>query len=1344
LLLLLVLGTERSAFALDPRDVPEPLKPWLPWVLPNQADLCAQLAGQPACVWPGRLALQLVASGGSFRLSVQVDGRANVALPGGDKQWPRDVQVDARPAVVLGQAGVPTLALESGSHEITGRFSWPELPETLALPEQVALLSLTLLGQVVPAPKRDAGRVWLQGKQALVDEPESLTLEVFRKLEDQVPFRVHTQLVLQVSGRSRELALGNVLLDGAIPIELVSKLPARLEQSGQLLLQVYPGRHQIELHALYPTPPSRLAAARHAPPWPNHEIWVFVPATEYRQTQVFGGLGIDPQRTNLPAAWQGSAAYQMEAGAELVLSTLRRGQPNPAPNRLSLQRELWLALDGQSYTVKDRITGASHRTWRLDLNHGELGHVAVAGIDQLITLHPGSGVRGVEVRQTQLDLSAEWRLPHAAGPLPAVAWSENVEQLASELYLPPGWQLLWASGVDHVSDSWLSRWDLFAVFFVLVIAIAIAKLDRPVWGVLGLCALFLSHGEAQAPQFIWGAVLISIALLRGLPAGRFRSLIRALAFGSGLLLLGLTASFGVSQIRSALYPQADGGGGMFELRGSGDQDSSPGAERGSLAAGDLVQQMKSAPSEASESAAAPSPKAAREAYVSERRKSAELEQDPGALIQTGPGVPGWRWKQWHLGWSGPVEQGHTLELHLVSPGVQRVLSALRILLVGLLTYWALRLLFASARRPARGAPAAGASTAVSLVAVLLLGLLSAAPARADLPSPELLEQLRQRVQPAACVGECLEVPWLELRVAGNALRAVAEVHAGSRVAYQLPGPAARWVPARVEVDEREATALLLGADGYLYLRLAPGRHRVALEGDIAGRELTLEPGTPPRAVQVDAPGWDVSGLSEHGQLNGSLHLVRPLPMVTGLDAPPDGASDRAASALASWSLVTRTFQLGVSWSVESELRRVGPPGELATVKVPLLPGERVTDTNVAVEGAFAVVRLLGDAESVRWGSVLEPRSKLSLSAPAQALYNERWVVRCGPIYHCDLHGIAPIQHEQGGRWEPTFAPWPGEELAIEAQRPAAAEGETATLDSVTLELHPGVRLLRAELHATVRASAQTAYLLKLPEGSEVDQLSIDGRDEPIRQGGATLELVFAPGRHELRVSWQEPGGLTTWFSAPHVSLGKPLSNARVNVHLPGERWLLYAGGPAWGPAILFWGHLVLILLLAPVLARLPRSPLQSWEWALLSLGLTQVPLPIAGLVFGWFFVIAWHDVDRPARPLWFNLRQFGLLMLTLIFLGCLFGAVYDSLLNTPDMEVVGAGSSNQMLGWYVDRTDGELPRPWVVSTSLWVWRGVMLLWALWLAWNLVGWLKWAWLEISEAGVWKPWSKARNS
>ncbi|HWO09831.1 MAG TPA: hypothetical protein VNN80_10140, partial [Polyangiaceae bacterium] len=447
------------ALALDVEDVPGPLRPWLPWVLEQLGDsVCPTVGEGPVCVWPGRLELDLNDGGGRFRLGVLLDRRASVALPGGDKQWPQEVAVDGKAAVVLAEGDAPAVTLAAGEHGIEGRFVWQRMPETLLVPARVALLQLSIAGQRVAQPKRDADRVWLKGEQAAEEEAESLTLEVFRKLEDQVPFLVQTRLVLEVSGRSRELRLPTALTPGSLPIALESALPARIEPSGELRLQVFPGRHELTIDALYPSAPERLQAPRHAPPGPWREVWVFVPHTEYRQVELQGGLSIDPQRTNLPEDWRGFSAHQLEGGGELVFQTLRRGQPQPPPNRLALERELWLDLDGNGYTVRDRLSGSMSRTWRLDLLSGALGHAAVAGVDQLITQHPTSGARGLELRQGSLDLSAEWRLDDARGELPAVAWSENVEQLGSNLYLPPGWQLLHVSGADSASQTWLSRW----------------------------------------------------------------------------------------------------------------------------------------------------------------------------------------------------------------------------------------------------------------------------------------------------------------------------------------------------------------------------------------------------------------------------------------------------------------------------------------------------------------------------------------------------------------------------------------------------------------------------------------------------------------------------------------------------------------------------------------------------------------------------------------------------------------------------------------------------------------------------------------------------------------------
>ena len=40
------------------------------------------------------------------------------------------------------------------------------------------------------------------------------------------------------------------------------------------------------------------------------------------------------------------------------------------------------------------------------------------------------------------------------------------------------------------------------------------------------------------------------------------------------------------------------------------------------------------------------------------------------------------------------------------------------------------------------------------------------------------------------------------------------------------------------------------------------------------------------------------------------------------------------------------------------------------------------------------------------------------------------------------------------------------------------------------------------------------------------------------------------------------------------------------------------------------------------------------------------------------------------------------------------------------------------------------------SAPLWVYRALMMIWALWLAFSLVSWIKWGWQAFSTGGLWK--------
>ncbi|HEV8247688.1 MAG TPA: hypothetical protein VGP93_18060, partial [Polyangiaceae bacterium] len=715
------------------------------------------------------------------------------------------------------------------------------------------------------------------------------------------------------------------------------------------------------------------------------------------------------------------------------------------------------------------------------------------------------------------------------------------------------------------------------------------------------------------------------------------------------------------------------------------------------------------------------------------QQSQQLVQDPKAIIQTGPGIPRWRWSTSTLSWSGPVDHEHHFKLYLLSPAVQAVLGFLRVALLVALGWVFFRKAPFGSEPPERRtkttktAPPAAATAAVLLLAVA--GLLWSRTAHAETPSPELLEQLKARLsQPPACGNACVSVSQAVLEVRGNRLTIKLEVHAGAPESVPLPGPAQSWVFESIVLDGKATAGVALQSDGHLHARLDAGRHELKLEGPIAGDELTLAFGLNPHQVIVKAEGWDVEGLREDGRIDGSLRLLRRLkkneaPAQNNVSLPP-------------WFEIERRLELGVTWKIVSTLRRVSPAGTPALIRFPLLEGERVEGDRPVENGALILALGRDDSEAT-WESALDLRQDLTLRAPEKASWSEVWVLDCGVVWRCTTSGIPPVAQQTDGHWQPTFRPWPTEQLGILLARPQAAPGSSTTIDMVAYSIRPGQRLLRGALDLHLRSTTGGSQILRLPEGAKLQLLKVNGSERATHQDGRALSVALVTGAQRIEAEWQEPIGVNTYFRAPLVDIGRPSVNARVAIILPDERWILLAGGPSWGPAILFWGYLLVVLGAAFALGRLRRGPLSTVQWALLGLGLTQVPAAVAIAIAAWFFLISYRKSFQSERRWVHNLFQLFIVTATLVFLGLLISSVYNGLVVRPDMQVQGAGSYETSLVWYVDRAGAELPRPWVLSAPLWVWRGLMLAWALWLAVSLVRWLRWAWSNFSTGALWMP-------
>ena len=162
----------------------------------------------------------------------------------------------------------------------------------------------------------------------------------------------------------------------------------------------------------------------------------------------------------------------------------------------------------------------------------------------------------------------------------------------------------------------------------------------------------------------------------------------------------------------------------------------------------------------------------------------------------------------------------------------------------------------------------------------------------------------------------------------------------------------------------------------------------------------------------------------------------------------------------------------------------------------------------------------------------------------------------------------------------------------------------------------------------------------------------------------------------------------------------------------------------------------MISVLAFGLTRSTLTPLKAWQWFLLLLGLSQISATQALLVVGWFWLLGLRHQQRIAQASSFNALQILIVGVTLMAGLCLFLAVENGLLGSPDMQISGNQSHAADLNWYQDRAGEVLPVAGILSVPLLVYRGLMLLWSLWLAVSVLQWLQWGWAGFAQDGLWR--------
>ncbi|OOG45547.1 hypothetical protein [Rhodanobacter sp. C01] len=1341
------------AVPLLAQDVPPPLRDWQAWVLHEvPRHDCPFLANQmPSsyeasyqCAWLGRLTLDASQDGGHFSLNVHVDAPSWVALPGDDKNWPQQVSANDQPATVLQRGGQPMVWLTPGDYQLRGSLPWTARPARLHVPATIGLVTLSVDGAAVTRIERNGDQLTLGEAAAAQRAADALSLRVYRHLEDGLPAMLETRLQFNVTGSAREQLLGPVLPAGFVATALSGDLPARLENDGQLRVQLRPGQWTVTLASRSIDPLSKVALKLPAAPWPRQEVWSYADDTALRGTRVEGNA-TDAAQAGVPGDWADLPAYVLDDASGLAIEQGNRGDEGGQGDQLHLERQLWLDFDGGGLSVADHLSGELHHHQRLDVVAPWQLQRAAQNDNPLLVTRGADGLSGVELRGQQLDLNAGLRLPAHGGVMPSSGWKLPLEGIDAILHLPYGYRLLGAGGVDRSPDSWVAQWSLLDLFVVALIALLAGRLLGWPWAVLVAAYLALAQHESAAPLWTLAIVLALTLLLRALPDGRLRSSTRIGAVIVFALALLWTLPFVAAQLQYALHPQLEGANQNRIVSASFIE---PAAQDHGYASKAMKQRV--APPAAAPAPPAPVEEISSNAMASSAVESADMaasgrlesvvvtgsrvsasdlvssEQDNRALIQAGAGAPHWdEGNNYRLGWSGPVTPEQSTRLVIAPAWLVRLLRvAMVALLAALLAKLATTLLLPlrGRWRDWRGSGAMGA-------ALLALTLLPHGVHAQSLPSPELLNQLRNRLtEVPKCVPACAAIAQAQLQASGDLLDVELEAHVGAPIALPLPQGDDALQLSDVSVDGHADAALTRNND-QLLVRLDRGVHRISLHYRIgAADSASLRFTVRPQRIVFGGQGWSLDGVDDGHPLGDSIALHR-------VRTASDGKSLPAVQSFPPYVRLTRSLALGVDWVVENQVERIAPQEGGFSTTLPLLPGEHPLGDDALVKDGHINITFNANSNVVRWSSRLDHTAQLSLQAPALGERAEVWEVHAAPMWHVEARGVPTSASNDGLR----FQPLPGESLQLALSQPVAVAGDSLAFDSVQLTSATGERASEVTLNLQARSTRGGEHAISLPAGSELLDAKRDDESINLAVRDGKLGLPLLPGEHAYALRLREPDGIAARVHTPVFDLHAPMANIDLSLQLPQDRWVLWAWGPTVGPAVLYWSQLIVLLLAAWLLARYAPTPLRFRHWLLLGLGFSAFAWSAYALVVVWLILLGLRARHTPSASLGttkFNLLQLGLAALTLLALVVLIAAVPKGLLGLPDMHVAGNDSSAWSLRWFADQSAGVLPGGGVFSVSLWVYKIAMLAWALWLANALIGWLRWAFDAWTHGGYWR--------
>lgn len=491
----------------DDNAIPQDLKKWIPWVNKNNY---TQNCVDSVCVFIPKLTIQRNSQKSNYIFvfdGTSLAQSAWVSLPYSETAWPLSVRVNGQKALLVNHEGKPFIQVPQKDFKI-------EVDYTNSIFDKDSSFELPF--NVVSFENQTGQHLSLKDTTLSLsdliktDEQNSFQeIKVFRKFTDNIPYQLDTNLQINFSGKIKEIDLGSVLPSNFKLTQINSDLKV-IFKDNHYYATLVPGTHFINFQSFANQEISSFSV-KDLVLNTDSEIWSIQKNNNIRNIDIKSVSVVDPKQVSVPQEWIQLPAYMVSDKLDIISS--QQGLSLNTDLKINARRNTVFGFNDTVYTL-DNIVLENQNSKELKFNSG-------VSLQSISLSQPKMILK--EKDQNYILLNASDKNGTIQFDTPK--GHDIVSQLADSYYVDswnagfiPRTDLIWATNAKVTSsDFWFNAWNLYSLFSLSVLIIALYKLVGKEAAIFALFSLVSFYYNNSVFWIFWILLVISYAFNKYLP-----------------------------------------------------------------------------------------------------------------------------------------------------------------------------------------------------------------------------------------------------------------------------------------------------------------------------------------------------------------------------------------------------------------------------------------------------------------------------------------------------------------------------------------------------------------------------------------------------------------------------------------------------------------------------------------------------------------------------------------------------------------------------------------------------------------------------------------------------------